>query len=270
MSQSHRQPPPDEPDRLFDDDLGPVRPFVFDESVARAFNDMVNRSVPGYPEIVRLIGLWARRIAVPGSRCYDLGCSLGAVTRAVLEQTGPGVRITAVDSSGAMIQGLCERLAGLPGWPRVEAVESDLRQVELRDASLVVLNLTLQFLPPGDRPALLRRIAEALAPGGALILVEKVRPEPGAAGEMLTAIHEDYKRAMGYSELAIARKRQALERVLVPDSIAAHERRLAGAGFVRCTRWYQALGFVAWIAWGRTERPAPRAEGTDVNQDRVP
>lgn len=239
----------DEPDRLFDQARGPVQPFVFDASVARVFTDMVSRSVPGYGEMVQLIGLWARRLAQPGTHCYDLGCSLGAVTRSVILQTGPETTVVAVDNAPAMIRGLHERLAGLPGRDRVQAVKADLRTVQIEHASLVVLNLTLQFVPPSDRLALLRRIRSALVYGGALILVEKMRPEPGPAGELITAIHEDYKRANGYSELAIARKRQALERVLIPDSIAAHEQRLDEAGFAGWTRWYQALGFVAWIAW---------------------
>lgn len=245
QSQSHQ----DEQDRLFDQDLGPIQPFVFDEAVARVFTDMVSRSVPGYPEIIRLIGLWARRLARPGTRCYDLGSSLGAVTCSVLEQTAPEVSVIAVDNAPAMVEGLRRRLAGRADRNRVLDLEADLRRVEITDASLVVLNLTLQFIPPADRLDLLRRIRTGLLPGGALILVEKVRPEPGPVGELVSAIYDDYKRAQGYSELAIARKRQALERVLIPDDIAGHEQRLAAAGFGDITRWYQALGFVSWTAW---------------------
>ena len=86
-------------------------------------------------------------------------------------------------------------------------------------------------------------------PGGALILAEKVRVPPEAGGTLLTALHEDFKRAQGYSELAISRKRAALEQVLVPDSIEEHEQRLTAAGFAGHTRWYQSLNFVAWMAW---------------------
>ena len=240
-------------DRLFDDPRTPVRPFVFDAEVARVFPDMVRRSVPGYGEMLGLIGLIARRFAPPDGLCYDLGCSLGAVTLSILDQTPPGVRVVAVDDALAMVAGLCERLGALPGGPaqagRVEAVRADVREVAIENAALVVLNLTLQFVPPADRVGLIGRIRTGLRPGGALVLVEKTAPPEGPAGALITALHEDFKRAQGYSELAIARKRAALEQVLVPDPIDVHESRLAEAGFAGWTRWYQALGFVAWLAW---------------------
>ncbi|MBK1720485.1 carboxy-S-adenosyl-L-methionine synthase CmoA [Thiocystis violacea] len=244
---------PSDPDDLFDRPLdradGPIRPFAFDADVARVFPDMVRRSVPGYAELVDLAGLIARRAARPGDRCYDLGCSLGAVTRSILRQTGPEVRLIAVDNAPAMIEGLGARLADLPGAERVEARCVDVQQVAIEQAALVVLNLTLQFIPPPDRLALLRRIRAGLIPGGALILAEKIAVPADRGGAWLTVLHEDFKRANGYSELAISRKRAALERVLIPDSIETHEQRLTTAGFAGSVRWFQSLNFVAWLAW---------------------
>lgn len=236
------------PDTLFDRPAGPVRPFEFDAAVAQVFPDMVRRSVPGYLELVEVTGLMARRLAQPGTRCYDLGCSLGAVTRAILRQVDPRVEIIAVDKAPAMIDGLRARLADLAGAQRVEAVCADLLDLPVTKASVVVLNLTLQFVPPLARLGLLQRLRSGLVPGGALILAEKVRMPLDADGALLTTLHEDFKRAHGYSELAISRKRAALERVLVPDSIEEHEQRLAAVGFANFTRWYQSLNFVAWVA----------------------
>ena len=237
------------PDTLFDDLAGPVRPFAFDAAVAQVFPDMVRRSVPGYLELVEVTGLLARRLAQPGTRCYDLGCSLGAVTRAILRQVDPRVGIIAVDNAPAMIDGLRARLADVPGAQRVETVCADLLDLPVTNASVVVLNLTLQFIPPAARLGLLRRLRTGLVPGGGLILAEKVRIPLDAGGALLTALHEDFKRAQGYSELAISRKRAALEQVLVPDTIEEHQQRLTAAGFVGVTRWYQSLNFVAWVAW---------------------
>lgn len=238
-----------DPDTLFDRPDTPVQPFEFDADVARVFPDMVRRSVPGYAELVGLAGLIARRVAQPGTACYDLGCSLGAVTRAMLRQVPASVRVVAVDNAPAMIAGLHQRFADEPGMERVDARCADVSEVIIEQASLVVLNLTLQFIPPERRLDLLESIRAGLIPGGALILAEKVQVPDNRGGAWMTALHEDFKRANGYSELAIARKRAALERVLVPDSIETHEQRLAAAGFIETTRWFQNLNFVAWVAW---------------------
>jgi tRNA (cmo5U34)-methyltransferase len=238
-----------ESDDLFDRPDAPIRPFEFDADVARVFPDMVRRSVPGYAELVGISGLIARRVARPGTRCYDLGCSLGAVTRAILRQVPEDVRVIAVDNAPAMIDGLRTRLGDAPGCGRVETRCADVLAVPIEQASLVVLNLTLQFIPRDDRLALLEGIRTGLVPGGALILAEKIQVPNDRGGVLLTELHEDFKRANGYSELAISRKRAALDRVLVPDSVEAHEQRLVAAGFAGHVRWFQNLNFVAWVAW---------------------
>lgn len=238
-----------EPDDLFDRSDAPVKPFEFNADVARVFPDMVRRSVPGYAELVGLTGLIARRAVRPGTRCYDLGCSLGAVTRELLRQTPRDVPVIAVDSSAAMIEGMGTRLAGVPGVERLVPLCADLEAVEIGEAALVVLNLTLQFIPPERRDLLLRRVRAGLVPGGMLVLAEKVEIPEDQGGRLLRTLHEDFKRANGYSEMAISRKRTALERVLVPETIQSHERRLLDAGFAGHTRWFQNLSFVAWVAW---------------------
>ena len=70
-------------DSIFAQPLARIADFAFDEKVARVFPDMIRRSVPGYTTIVAMTGLLAQRYATPGSRLYDLGCSLGASTLAM-------------------------------------------------------------------------------------------------------------------------------------------------------------------------------------------
>lgn len=240
--------------------------FRFDEQVVEVFPDMIDRSVPGYALIVPMIGQLARRYVQPYSTVHDLGCSLGAVTlavRAALSGRGDlqGVRLVATDNAVAMVDRLRTLLdaAAVPVLAPGEAPLADqelpveLRQVDIRDtpieaASLVVLNFTLQFLDTGDRDRLLRRVREGLRPGGVLILAEKVRFDEPATAERQTDWHHDYKRLQGYSELEIARKRTALEKVLLAESEAEHLARLRRSGFARVTRWFQCFGFHAWLA----------------------
>jgi tRNA (cmo5U34)-methyltransferase len=237
-------------DALF---VGPGRetePFRFDAAVVGVFPDMVGRSVPCYAQLVQLSGLLGRRFVSPGTNVYDLGCSLGAVTLSLLGQVPDrSCRFLAVDSSAAMIEALATRLREAGLEQRVTPVCADAVSVPIRNASLVVLNLTLQFIPPEQRLALLSRIRRSLIPGGALILGEKVRTADPQEDHLLTALHEDFKRANGYSELEISRKRAALEQVLIPEEPELHLERLREAGFPHCARWFQCLSFVSFVAW---------------------
>ena len=240
-----------EKDRLYDDVIKGVPDFVFDERVVRVFPDMINRSVPGYGLIVPMIGLLARRYALPNSNLYDLGCSLGAVARALRQAVrADGVRIHAIDNSRSMIANLEQRLretgdeTGPPILTRVE----DIRETTVENASVVVLNFTLQFIDPADRDHLLQRIAKGMLPGGALILSEKIRFEDPREQALQTRWHHDFKRAQGYSELEIARKREALENVMKPDTRQQHIDRLERAGFRHSYCWFQGFNFLSLIA----------------------
>ncbi|MCG6941073.1 MAG: carboxy-S-adenosyl-L-methionine synthase CmoA [Thiohalocapsa sp.] len=225
----------------------PPTDFVFDAQVARVFADMLRRSVPGWPELLRTLGLVAARVQVPDRPIYDLGCSLGATSAALLARL-PQARIIAVDDAPAMLDGLRERLAEPVAAGRIKPVCADIREVPIADAGLVVLNLTLQFIPPEHRLELLRRLRCGLVRGGALILVEKVMWPDADTEALMDGLHQDFKRAQGYSAMEIARKRAALEAVLVPDDIETHEQRLRRAGFLSYDRWFQCLNFVGWVA----------------------
>ena len=241
-----------EKDRLYEEAVTDVPDFVFDERVVRVFPDMINRSVPGYALIVPMIGLLARCYALPGSNLYDLGCSLGAVTRAMRQAVhAADTRIHAVDDSEAMIAGLERLISGSgngAGQPSVQTHAEDIRQTVIENASVVVLNFTLQFIEPEDRLPLLTRIARGMLPGGALILSEKVRFEDPLEQRLQTQWHHEFKRAQGYSELEIARKREALENVMKPDTRQQHLDRLEQAGFSRAFCWYQGFNFLSLIA----------------------
>ena len=114
---------------------------------------------------------------------------------------------------------------------------------------MVVLNFTLQFVAPAKRLELLRGIAAGLKPGGVLLLSEKIRFGDPDEQDLQTAWHHDFKRAQGYSDLEIARKRDALENVMKPDLMAQHRERLLQAGFSRVYQWFQGFNFVSMIAF---------------------
>ena len=240
----------DREDNLFQTPFSGVGGFRFDEKVAQVFPDMIRRSVPGYGHVIGSSGLIAKRYAQPNTVIYDLGCSLGATTLAIANQvTTAGCRIIAVDNSEAMLaqaqSTLSDRLVDpLP----IDWVYSDISTMTFEPCSVVALNFTLQFIPQDKREKLLRDIHQALCPGGALILAEKIIQEDAQSQETLNELHLDFKRANGYSELEISGKRQAIENVLVPETAKAHIDRLTRAGFQEVTEFFHCLNFKAWIA----------------------
>ena len=239
-----------ETDRLYAREREHIERFSFDEQVARVFPDMIRRSVPGYGTIVEMTGILAARYARPDTRLYDLGCSLGACTLAMAQLVPyPDCRIIALDNSPAMI----ERARGLlaqdetPPLP-VELQCGDVRELQPENASVVVLNFTLQFLPPSDRDRLVEDIARALVPGGILILSEKIRFADPEEERLQQELHHAFKRNNGYSELEISQKRTALEEVLIPETLEAHRQRLEGAGFSRVDPWFSCFNFMSLVA----------------------
>ncbi|MGK0673765.1 MAG: carboxy-S-adenosyl-L-methionine synthase CmoA [Halothiobacillaceae bacterium] len=236
-------------DRIYADPRPWVEPFAFDEQVAAVFPDMIRRSVPGYELILQALPWLAARVVQPGSVVYDLGCSLGAGAQAVRRGVKvDGCRIIAVDISEAMIRRAGEWLGSFRSNVPVELVQSDVLDVLIENASLVLLNFTLQFIPLARRLELLRHIRAGMRPGGVLLLSEKIAFEDARMEQLITELHHDFKRTQGYSELEIAQKRQALENVLVPETLKVHRARLREAGFVSCETWLQHTRFVSLLA----------------------
>lgn len=236
-------------DTLFSAPIDKLGDWTFDERVAEVFPDMIQRSVPGYSSIISMIGMLTERFVQPASNIYDLGCSLGAATLSIRRNIAhDGCRIIAVDNSPAMVERCRRHLSAFKANTPVEVIEADIRHIEIKNASLVVLNFTLQFLEPEDRQQLLNNIYQGLRPGGALVLSEKLSFEDQTIGDLLFDMHHDFKRANGYSELEISQKRSMLENVMLTDSIEVHQRRLRLAGFAHSGLWFQCFNFASLVA----------------------
>ncbi len=239
-------------DKIYRNDEG-AEPFRFNDKVAAVFPDMLRRSIPGYTASLEAIGSLAARYVRAGTNCYDLGCSLGAATLAMRQGIRePCCRIVAVDVAPAMIARCQEIIAeddrlSAPETD-VDVVASDIRDIEIVNASMVVLNYTLQFLGVDDRDELLRRVARGLNKGGLLVLSEKVVDENPAMEDLLVELHHEHKRRNDYSALEISRKRAALEEVLIPETVATHRERLKRAGFSDSAVWLRYFNFVSIIA----------------------
>ena len=236
-------------DDLFASPLSDPGLFRFDASVASVFPDMINRSVPGYATVVGMTGTLAAQHARPGSRIYDLGCSWGASLLSVAREPAcERCALIGIDNSESMLEQASRHLAQFPEASRIELQHADVLDTPLDNASVLIMNYTLQFIPIEARERLLTRIREAMMPGDVLILSEKLTLPDPQLNEYLIDLHHDFKRQQGYSDLEIAQKRQALEDVLVPETREAHVARLKAVGFSRCDVWFQCLNFGSLIA----------------------
>jgi tRNA (cmo5U34)-methyltransferase len=236
-------------DEIFKEQPAESGSFTFDDSVARVFPDMLERSIPGYAATLAAIGALAARHVAPGTRCYDLGCSLGAATLAMRRQiTVPDCEIHAIDLAAAMVRRCRDLVANDTSPVPVHVEQEDVRRVAIENASMVVLNYTLQFLPPSDRGDLIRRIHDGMTAGGVLVLSEKVADADPTVEALLADLHHEFKRANAYSEMEIARKRTALENVLIPETTATHLERLQDAGFEHCGVWLKHFNFLSIVA----------------------
>lgn len=227
--------------------------FTFDEKVVSVFPDMINRSVPGYPTIIKMIGSLAERYVQPNTRCYDLGCSLGASTFAMRHHVqGEGVEIISVDNSQAMLDQFQQAIA-LDSKERGDAVSvqpqlGDIAEIDIQNASMVVLNFTLQFIPVAQRDAMIQKVYDGLVDGGVLVLSEKLVFDDGHMNELYIDLHHNFKKSQGYSDMEIAQKRSAIENVLVPETMATHKNRFASAGFASSDVCFQCLNFASFVA----------------------
>lgn len=232
-------------DNIFSQPLDKVDSFSFDQQVVQVFPDMIKRSVPGYENIINSIAMITQRCAVDNSNLYDLGCSLGAATlsmrRGLAEKAG--CNIISVDNSSAMVESCQQHIKAYKSDIPVTVLQDDICNIKIENASVVVLNFTLQFLTPEKRLSLLTNIYKGLLPGGVLVLSEKFIFDDEKSNQLLVDLHLDFKRSHGYSELEISQKRSSLDNVLISDTVEQHYERLQQAGFQHNNLWYQYFNF---------------------------
>jgi len=236
-------------DQIFEDPLYNIVDFDFDDKVANVFEDMLKRSIPGYSAIISTVGMLTKLYAQPNSNYYDLGSSLGASALAMRRNIEhSNCRVIAIDSSEAMVN-RSKDIIGMDNSPiPIDIYCDDIRNFKIENAAVVVLNYTLQFISPKNRDRIIQNIFDGMNKGGILILSEKIVFENKELNERQIERFHNFKRLNGYSDLEISKKKDALENVLIPDSIETHKKRLFNAGFRIADVWHQAFNFISMVA----------------------
>ena len=236
-------------DEVFKGEIEKASDFKFGANVANVFDDMVNRSVPFYGEIQRMIAELTADHAQEGTDVYDLGCSTGTTMIGMDTMVDQNIRFVGIDDSQEMLDKCKLKLLEIGFSRDYELRCADLSQgVQINNASVVVLCLTLQFVRPIYREQLLKNIYDGLKPGGALILVEKILAEESEFNREFIKYYYNYKRRNNYSEMEISQKREALENVLIPYKLSEDITLLRDRGFVNCEvffKWYNFAGVIA-------------------------
>ncbi|MGL2856575.1 carboxy-S-adenosyl-L-methionine synthase CmoA [Helicobacter pylori] len=242
-------------DTLFNQSLN--KRFCFDEKVAHVFDDMLERSIPYYHEMLNLGAYFiAQNLkenihpkslpkSLPKPLIYDLGCSTGNFFIALNQQIQQDIELVGIDNSMPMLKKAQEKLKDFKNT-RFECM--DFLEVEFKEASAFSLLFVLQFVRPMQREVLLKKIYNSLALNGVLLVGEKIMSEDRILDKQMIELYYLYKQNQGYSHNEIAFKREALENVLVPYSLKENIALLESVGFKHVEAVFKWVNFTLLVA----------------------
>ncbi|WQU05196.1 carboxy-S-adenosyl-L-methionine synthase CmoA [Helicobacter pylori] len=234
-------------DTLFNQSLN--KRFCFDEKVAHVFDDMLERSIPYYYEMLDLgayfIAQNLKENLNPNPLIYDLGCSTGNFFIALNQQIQQDIELVGIDNSMPMLKKAQEKLKDFNNV-RFECM--DFLEVEFKEASAFSLLFVLQFVRPMQREVLLKKIYNSLALNGVLLVGEKIMSEDRILDKQMIELYYLYKQNQGYSHNEIAFKREALENVLVPYSLKENIALLESVGFKHVEAVFKWVNFTLLVA----------------------
>ncbi len=242
-------------DTLFNQSLN--KRFCFDEKVAHVFDDMLERSIPYYHEMLNLgayfiaqnlkENIYPKSLPkpLPKPLIYDLGCSTGNFFIALNQQIQQDIELVGIDNSMPMLKKAQEKLKDFKN-ARFECM--DFLEVEFKEASAFSLLFVLQFVRPMQREVLLKKIYNSLALNGVLLVGEKIMSEDRILDKQMIELYYLYKQNQGYSHNEIAFKREALENVLVPYSLKENIALLESVGFKHVEAVFKWVNFTLLAA----------------------
>ncbi|MDR4503521.1 MAG: carboxy-S-adenosyl-L-methionine synthase CmoA [Candidatus Scalindua sp.] len=236
-------------DTIFADKKNSMSDFNFGKETAAVFDDMLERSVPFYNEIQRMLCEIAVDFAADGTHVYDLGCSTGTTLLNICKAVKKDVRYIGIDYSQDMLNRCRVRFSESKVTKEYSLTCMDLNNgINITNASVVIMNLTLQFVRPLHRDHIIKNIYNGLCENGCLILIEKVLGNNSDFNRMFIKYYYEMKKRNGYTELEISQKREALENILIPYRLDENRDLLKKAGFDHCDtffKWYNFCGLVA-------------------------
>jgi len=231
-------------DKVFQKEID--KQFEFDNEVADVFDDMIDRSVPFYKENLNLSINILKNYLNDNDKILDLGSSTGTFL-INLAKLNKNLNLIGIDNSFAMIQ-KAQKKAKAFGVD-ITFLEKDFLDYEFSKNKLISANYTIQFVRPIKREKLISKIYNSLEDDGIFLMSEKLISEDKKLNKILIDEYYNYKKEKGYSEYEIAKKREALENVLIPYSELENYEMLKNAGFKHIEVIFRWCNFATFLAF---------------------
>ena len=221
--------------------------FEFDENVASVFDDMLDRSIPFYAEVLRLVCDLCLKYAGENSTILDLGCSTANTLLAISKKSPYKLNLIGIDSSEAMIEQALKKANAYGA--NLKLLVDDITKSDFnKDNSVVIANYILQFIRPPKRVELVKKIYKSIKKGGGFIFSEKIIYEDKKLNKIMIDLYLEFKKRQGYSEFEIAQKREALENVLVPYTEKENRELMLNSGFGSVECIFKYGNFATYVA----------------------
>ena len=219
--------------------------FEFDESVASVFDDMLERSIPFYKDVINLICDFIKLHVKDDALIVDLGCST-ANTLLHLYQKSHSYNLVGIDNSKAMLENAKKKVMAYGA--NIELIEADITEYELKNVDIVIANYMLQFIRPLKRGDFVKSVYTGLNEDGIFIFSEKIIFDDKVLNKQMIDLYYKFKKSQGYSEFEISQKREALENVLIPYSEEENRQMIKDAGFKSVETIFKYGNFVTFLA----------------------
>lgn len=227
--------------------LKPInKQFEFDENVATVFDDMLNRSVPFYQQVLALTGYLISVNTEAWNIITDLGCSTATTLLHIEKMTAHPLKLIGIDNSEAMLHQARHKIAAYGS--KIELLKGDFNQSPIPRSHVIIANYTLQFVRPLQREKLITKIFDALEKDSFFIFSEKIIYEDKVLNKQMIDNYYAFKKTQGYSDYEISQKREALENVLVPYTEEENRQMVMNAGFDYVQTIFKWGNFATFLA----------------------
>ncbi|MFC7619268.1 methyltransferase domain-containing protein [Microlunatus sp. GCM10028923] len=239
-------PAPSQP-AVGDGILADTGSWTFAGEVSKVFVDHVRHSVPLYEQAHIMACDLSSCFVGPTGLGYELGSSTGQLLRQLATHTegNAAARWIGIDREPSMTAAAVQHCAGLDN---VACIQADITEYPFDTCDFVAAHLTMQFLPIDTRARVTRRVCDALRPGGAFFLCDKVLAPDARLEDLITTLHYRWKRRSGLSPEEILNKKESLLGVLQPITTDDNLAMLRQAGFTSIVSVVKNLCFEGFIA----------------------